>query len=70
VLSFMRILAASICMGMVCYFISRNKIIANKYIQLGFVITAGFVSYIVFCFMFRVSEMQQLWVWLVHRKST
>ena len=69
IISFARILAASLCMGIVCYFVSQNTIILNKYIQLGTVIIVGFISYIVFCYIFRVSEMQQLWRWLVHRKT-
>jgi len=64
-ISFTRILVASICMGVVCYLVSQNKIILNKYIQLCFSIIAGLVSYIVFCFIFRVKEMQQLWKWAV-----
>jgi putative peptidoglycan lipid II flippase len=68
--SFMRILAASICMGIVCYFVSRNVSILNKYINLAVSVTAGFLSYIIFCCIFRVREMQQLWEWLAQRKET
>ncbi len=65
--SFVRIVAASICMGIVCYFISHNVIILNKYIRLGASIISGFLSYIIFCYIFRVSEMRQLWMWLAKK---
>lgn len=67
--SFIRILAASIFMGAVCYFIARYPVIANKYIQLSLAIISGLISYVVFCYIFGVSEMQQLWNWLAQRFS-
>jgi putative peptidoglycan lipid II flippase len=51
--SFMRILAASLLMGVVCYFL--------RSLNLGIVILAGVISYIIFCFIFRVREMRDLW---------
>src|SRR3989338_2190251 len=60
--SFARILLASLSMGAVCYF-TKNRILSagglNKYLGLALVIIAGALSYIIFCFIFRVSEIQQ-----------
>jgi len=67
--SFFKILAASICMGVVCYLFYHYSVIPNKYMNLIFLVIAGFLSYVGFCFVFRVSEMQQLWK-LVLRKET
>jgi putative peptidoglycan lipid II flippase len=65
--SFSRVLLASMGMGIVCYFSSQMA--ANKFLNLAVVIVSGFASYIVFCFIFRVSEMRQLWdLVLYHRK--
>lgn len=61
VFSFMRALCASICMGAVCYFVS--KLGFNKYLNLSFSLMSGLVSYIIFCFIFRVREMQELLDW-------
>jgi len=63
IVSFTRILLASLCMGAVCYYI------LNKFLNLGLAIISGLLSYIVFCFIFRVSEMQQLWQWILKRKG-
>jgi putative peptidoglycan lipid II flippase len=67
-LSFARIFIASLCMAAACYLAWQKTATLNKYFNLGLAITAGLVSYIIFCFIFRVSEMQQLWNWLLHRK--
>jgi putative peptidoglycan lipid II flippase len=71
--SFMRILLASCAMGLVCYLISRNVAIAgntsSKLINLGLSITLGLVSYIFFCFVFRVKEVHELWQWFRRRKN-
>ncbi len=69
IISFTRILAASLCMGVACYLVSQGNIILNKYIHLGFTIISGLLVYIIFCFIFRVREMQQLWQWLLKRSS-
>ncbi len=58
--SFLRILLASVCMGAVCYLL--------KSLNLFLVIFMGILSYIVFCFIFKVKEMQQLWEWVKIRK--
>ncbi len=65
--SFLRILTASLGMGLVCYFVSRISL--NKYIGLCLSILCGILSYILFCFIFRVSEMRELWRWLASRKN-
>lgn len=57
--SFLRILGASVCMGAVCYLLrSFNVFLA---------ILTGIVSYSIFCVIFKVEEMQQLWKWLKTR---
>lgn len=71
--SFLRILLASICMGMVCFFISRKSTAISgsmiaRIINLSFILFFGFLSYIGFCFVFRVSEMRELWTWLHRRR--
>ncbi|MFA5144736.1 MAG: murein biosynthesis integral membrane protein MurJ [Candidatus Omnitrophota bacterium] len=72
--SFMRILAASICMGIACYLVSQNIFLgANilyKVINLALALISGIVSYIVFCFIFKVVEMRQLWQWLAKKVAT
>jgi len=68
--SFMRILSASICMGIVCYFVFQQSVpILNKYVNLTLAIIAGLLSYIAFCFIFRVREMRELWRWLAERRT-
>lgn len=65
--SFARILAASICMGIVCYCVSHygaGVLSLNKYLNLVFAIISGLLSYIVFCFIFRVGEMKELREWV------
>lgn len=71
ILSFVRILLASLCMGVVCYLI-YEKISAcpmNKYFNLAAALLTGILSYIFFCFIFRVEEMRELWRWVRQRKS-
>jgi len=72
--SFVRIFVASLGMGAVCYFISQKNIILvngilGRFINLGLVIILGLVSYLLFCFIFRVREMQELWRWLSKKKN-
>ena len=67
--SFFKILAASICMGAACYFISQNLSGMNKFIQLGLEIFSGIAVYFLFCFVFRVSELRELWKWVGKRKK-
>ncbi|MGA2774902.1 MAG: murein biosynthesis integral membrane protein MurJ [Candidatus Omnitrophota bacterium] len=60
--SFVKILASSVCMGAACYFISNIGV--NKLLSLSLAVAAGMVSYVVCCFIFRVSEAGELLVWL------
>jgi len=67
--SFRRILLSSICMGGVCYFLSRDKILFGegvlaKAVNLGVPLISGLVAYFIFCFIFRVQETQELLKWL------
>ncbi|MDD5686710.1 MAG: murein biosynthesis integral membrane protein MurJ [Elusimicrobia bacterium] len=59
--SFLHILLASICMGAVIYFF--------KSFNLFLVISVGILSYGIFCFIFRVKEIQQLQEFIKLRKS-
>jgi len=64
--SFVRILIASVCMGAVCHYVNRIQFFAaqNTFLRLAnllVVISAGVISYIIFCFIFRLSEIQELW---------
>ncbi|MFH0791125.1 MAG: murein biosynthesis integral membrane protein MurJ [Candidatus Omnitrophota bacterium] len=71
--SFSRILAASLAMGVVCYFFNKNIVFTNSipgkaaYIFLLIIISLS--SYMVFCFMFRVKEIQELRRWGIRIKS-
>ena len=71
-ISFIRILLASLAMGLVCFWVSRNISISGGmlYKLLGLLVTIlfGFVSYILFCFIIRVPEMQEIWNWIKERK--
>lgn len=73
--SFLRVLAASLGMAGVCYFLSEKVIflcggtLVNIF-KLGLLISSGITSYIIFCLVFRVKEMEELWRWLGKRKST
>ncbi|MCX5702759.1 MAG: murein biosynthesis integral membrane protein MurJ [Candidatus Omnitrophica bacterium] len=71
--SFLRILAASICMGIACYFVSQKQIFPgfdalSRALELGLSLIVAFVSYVIFCFIFRVQEIRQFWQWLLKRK--
>jgi len=71
--SFMRILAASLLMGAVCYFLSRVSFLPTsttvlRFFNLGIVILAGLISYIIFCFIFRVREMRDLRDWILKKQ--
>jgi putative peptidoglycan lipid II flippase len=72
ILSFLRIFIAGLCMGVVCFLVwAKFAVLANngltKLLILVITILSGLISYIVFCFIFRVSEMQELWQWVVRR---
>jgi len=63
---FLRVLLASLGMGLVCFWAGRIN--TNKFLNLAVSIAAGVISYIIFCFLFRVKEMRQLWNWVVLKK--
>jgi len=71
VYSFMRILLASLCMGVVCWLVSLNFPIKDKILLrvlgLGIEMAAGLLAYIVFCFIFKVQEIRELWKWFVKK---
>ena len=67
-ISFIRILLASFCMGVVCCLVSQKSLFLNKFLRLGFSILSGLLSYILFCFVFKVSELRELWRWLREKK--
>ncbi|MDI6758745.1 MAG: murein biosynthesis integral membrane protein MurJ [Candidatus Omnitrophota bacterium] len=69
VFSFGRMLLASLCMAGVCFLVSLKNIaleniILSKALNLSILIFLGVLSYIIFCFLFKVKEMQELWKWL------
>jgi len=72
--AFGRILAASLGMGLVSYFLAQRdftggNVLINRFGNLSLKLIAGCLSYILFCFVFRVKEMQQLWQHLVSRNK-
>jgi putative peptidoglycan lipid II flippase len=72
-ISFVRILIASVAMGAICFGLASQNIIIGdrtpaRLLQLGFLLVLGVVSYAAFCFIFRVREMRELWTWVRRRK--
>jgi putative peptidoglycan lipid II flippase len=72
--SFLRILLASIFMGVVCCFVSRRGLFFSghtlwRLCALSLHLALGAVTYIIFSLVFRVREMQELWRWAVKRKT-
>jgi len=65
--SFLKISAASISMGLVCFLVS--KIQAPKLLSLFLSVFSGLAAYVLFCFVFRVREAGELWNWLRGRFS-
>ncbi len=71
--SFLRILLASIGMGLVSWFlystlgISECSVI-SKIISLGMLIAFSIVAYFGFCFILKVREMRELYDWLLRKK--
>ncbi|MFA6216713.1 MAG: murein biosynthesis integral membrane protein MurJ [Candidatus Omnitrophota bacterium] len=71
--SFLRILAASVCMGLACYYaVTQSKDFATssllQVVRLVLLILLGVCSYILFCMLFRVSEMWDLGKWIARKK--
>jgi putative peptidoglycan lipid II flippase len=71
-ISFLKILAASLGMGLVCFLVYRQigsgVSLSGRLMCLAFIAAAAGFSYVAFAFIFRVAEMQQLWKWLVKKK--
>jgi putative peptidoglycan lipid II flippase len=72
--SFLRVLAASLLMGVVCYFSAKNSLLPdlgalNKILNLGYSISLGVISYILFCVVFRVPELKELWGWIMRKEK-
>lgn len=72
--SFMRILLASVLMGVVCYFASSRIINLGahgliKFLHLAALLLIGLISYLIFCFVLRVPEMHMLWNWIIKREK-
>jgi putative peptidoglycan lipid II flippase len=64
--SFARMLLASLCMAGVCFLVSSRSIaleniLLSKVLHLLILIVSGVLSYIVFCFLFKVKEIRELW---------
>jgi len=51
------------------YSVSSGAGALSKILTLSAVIISGVFSYIIFCFIFKVSEMRELWRWLVSRRK-
>ena len=67
IFSFVRILSASLAMGILCWYIMRYNFGANgfgKWIELITMFSVSICSYIVFCFIFRVGELQEALRWM------
>jgi len=58
--SFLRILAATLCVAAVCFLV-------NRALNFGWALFCGALTYIFFCFIFGVVELAQLMHWLTHK---
>ena len=72
--SFIRILLASLAMGLVCFVLMRKNIFIGEgrlagILNLGFTILSATLSYLVFCVIFGVGEIKELWQWIVGQKK-
>ena len=71
--SFMRMLLATLFMGAVCYLVSLKITFGGgflrKFLVLGLALSSGVAAYIFFCFIFRVSEMRELWMGVSRKKG-
>jgi putative peptidoglycan lipid II flippase len=59
-ISFAKILLASLGMGLVCLFLSRSLILGG-FLKLFLLILSGVTSYLVICMILRVKELGELW---------
>lgn len=60
--SFLRILGASLCMAGISFLV-------NQALNVGWALFCGFLSYIVFCFLFGVVELKELMRWLTKKAA-
>jgi len=72
--SFLRIFLAALAMGAVCFQASQHKLFAvsntfYRLLELGILLIIGVISYVIFCFVFRVKEMHELRDWLIKRRK-
>ena len=58
--SFLRILAATLCMGAVCFLV-------NRALNFGWALFFSALAYVFFCFLFRVAELKELMNWFLHK---
>jgi len=58
--SFLRILTAALCMAAACYLVDRA-------LNLAWALFCGALAYIIFCFLFRVSEFRELINYFLHK---
>ncbi|MCM8787225.1 MAG: murein biosynthesis integral membrane protein MurJ [Candidatus Omnitrophica bacterium] len=69
--SFSRILLASLCMGFICYLFTKLNIVSEPFLKifhLVFLALLSFVFYIIFCFIFKVSEIKEISKWILKKK--
>lgn len=72
--SFARILSAGLLMALVCYGVSGviavpQAPVSVKFLNLTLLVMTGTLSYIMFCFLFKVQEMREMWQWLARKKG-
>ena len=74
IISFIRILLASLGMGFICYTISKNILFDGgslaRVFNLSLSIASGLLSYAIFCLILRVREIQELWCWVSKKGLT
>ncbi|MCX5699249.1 MAG: murein biosynthesis integral membrane protein MurJ [Candidatus Omnitrophica bacterium] len=58
--SFLRILAAALGMAAVCFLV-------NRALNFGWALFCGAISYVLFCFIFKVAELKELMNWLIYK---
>ena len=58
--SFLRILAATLCMSAVCFLVSRE-------LNFGWALFCAALAYIFFCLIFKVAELKELAHWFCHK---
>ena len=61
--SFLRILAATLCMAVVCFLV-------NRALNFGWALFSGVLTYILFCYFFGVGELVELVHWLTRKNLT